>query len=595
MSIQMLKTLAWSGYVEINNLNSVVKYKDSIWKRNIYFCAGMDSKTERCKDSDFTKKKYFVVDIDLRENFYQETWDILSQEQMELDIKIILELLNESWLWDYSYVVMSGNWVHIYYVWNEIKIDPRAYSSWVKYMYELIDEIIEPMWYHCDQACSNISRITRLPWSINPRKKEKSWKVRRDLGDIECLLIVDEVKESLNFNMIKSYSELYNDLKEKSRQIVSKKYSNDDNIFDEINDISCLDIACDLYWVDKWASRDWVVTLKESHKNMGAYYYEPKNLIINTWSSLIKNSKEDYFTTWRLVKDEMFNWDTKRALEYFKDKHWVEVKKKGIIPEKKDYSMIWYVYPWDAFNRFECLTSGELCIMVAKANSWKTTFAMNTLLANKAIGKKWCYINLEFDIETVAKERWLSMNGKGKRNLTDLDPLSEDELKSLQNYVKDYISKFDYVNAPWWLELDDLIDIIVEKNKEWIWLFVVDSFSKIKWTLVSDKARTVQNKSMEKLQELCQNIWVCIIVLHHTNKRWEHEWSQKILDLANVFITIERECDPYAESYTTFTLTKDKFVEYSEIETTWKNWEYEEVSNGLYDSNIKNSNVEVAF
>jgi RecA-family ATPase len=116
--------------------------------------------------------------------------------------------------------------------------------------------------------------------------------------------------------------------------------------------------------------------------------------------------------------------------------------------------------------------------------------------------------------------------------------------------------------------------MVIEKNKEWYGLFVVDTLSRIKWNLDSSKAHTNQNKCMEVLQDLCQNLWVVIILLHHTNKAWTFEWSQKIMDLSNVFLVMARDEDWFWDRITKFTLTKDKFITYTEIETKYNNWEY---------------------
>jgi hypothetical protein len=91
---------------------------------------------------------------------------------------------------------------------------------------------------------------------------------------------------------------------------------------------------------------------------------------------------------------------------------------------------------------------------------------MNLLQANKELGKNGFYINLEFDIAHVAQKRWLDFNNKTKRNMTDLDPLSSSEKRQLDNYVKDYLERFEYHNDPKGMELDDLIELIKAKNDE---------------------------------------------------------------------------------------------------------------------------------
>ena len=199
---------------------------------------------------------------------------------------------------------------------------------------------------------------------------------------------------------------------------------------------------------------------------------------------------------------------------------------------------------------------------------------MNMLQENKKLGKEWFYINLEFAIETVAQERRLSFNWKSKINLTDLSPLTAEEKKQMDAYVRSYLSRFKYHNAVEGATIEELIDIMLQQLEKNIKLFVIDTFSRIKGNLDGANAHRSQNATMEKLQEFAQNTGACVIVLHHTNKTWVFEGSQKIMDLSNVFISISREPDSRWDMKTKFTLTKDKFVHNTEIVCDYVQGEY---------------------
>lgn len=239
----------------------------------------------------------------------------------------------------------------------------------------------------------------------------------------------------------------------------------------------------------------------------------------------------------------------------------------------------WFIYPASFFNdKFHCIMEWELVTIVANSNSWKTTFAMDIIQANERLGKRWFYINLEFAIETMWQGRWLWLNWKTKEALTDLAPLTEEENARMQEYVKKKLSQFDYYNNANWIELEDLIKLIQLKQLEWYKLFVVDTFSRIHWNLDSWTARTSQNKCMEQLQSLAQQLWIAIIMLHHTNRTGTREWSQKIMDLSNVFIMIEKDEDGEEEQYRRYKLMKDKYVEDTEVESYYRwglyiNWD----------------------
>jgi len=239
----------------------------------------------------------------------------------------------------------------------------------------------------------------------------------------------------------------------------------------------------------------------------------------------------------------------------------------------------WFVFPSENFNNpsndFWVMMSWELITVVAESNSWKTTFAMDTIAKNSKLGRKCFYINLEFAIETMRKSRWLWLNWKKKENLTDLNPLTEEEEKEMNKYVEENLKKFDYYNNANWISLDKLVNLISEKALEWYELFVIDTFSRIEWNLNSQIARTSQNKCMETLQEMAQRLDIAIMVLHHTNRAWTFEGSQKIMDLSNMFILIEKDIDWEWEEYRRYKLMKDKYTTNKEVELYYHGWKYE--------------------
>lgn len=587
--VEFLKYLSAWWYVEINNLDKIVKYSNVIGKKNIYFCWGIENKKykdwiqQRCEDDDIWNKNYFVVDFDVRLTHYEKTWKVMDQEELEKECEKIVNKLSENWYWDYCAKVYSWNWLHLYYSWKARRFNKDVYASWVKRVYWQMDDILKWLWYKTDNKCSNIWRIMRLPWTLNPRYKEKKNKETKqievlwDMWDIECTLEYFEPKDSLAFSALEEWAEVYKQELEQDKKaqveikrIIKQEYKNPDNIRKQINDIPARQIAEDIRGVtmmDKWLDN---VALREDKKNMWAYRYKPHNVIVNTWSSMIKTDK-NYFTSYELVYYEYANQDKKQTLEYFKSRYWIQIEDKQNKTEipKKQYKLLWFTYGWDCFEKFDCFMSWELVTVVAESNSGKTTFAMDIIKENANRWVKALYINLEFPIETVWKQRRLYLNGKKKRNLTDLDPLSNEEEYEMERYVKDNLSKFEYYNEPKGIELERLIQKIIEYNDKWYVLFVIDTFSRITGNLDSKISHTNQNQSMERLQELCQNTWIAIVNLHHTNKKKEFEGSQKIHDLSNVFIMITKEEDDNWYISTNYQLSKDKFVTKTEIKTYW--------------------------
>lgn len=233
----------------------------------------------------------------------------------------------------------------------------------------------------------------------------------------------------------------------------------------------------------------------------------------------------------------------------------------------------WILYPSEAFDDFECIMTGELVTIVAESNSWKTTFALD-LIKRNADKIKCYYINLEFPMETVWQSKWLWYNGKSKNCLTDLESLSEEEKEDMENYVTRNLKKYKYYSQPNWMSIQNLEQLICTLSMEGYKLIVIDSFSMIHGNAWND-ARGNQNKCMQTLQELAQRLDIAIVVLHHTNRTWTWEWSQKIMDLSNVMIVISKEKDAEWEEYRNYALIKDKYVSNKEVDVYYRWGKYE--------------------
>lgn len=231
------------------------------------------------------------------------------------------------------------------------------------------------------------------------------------------------------------------------------------------------------------------------------------------------------------------------------------------------------IYPAEAFNDFECIMTWELATIIAESNSWKTTFALDMIERNAEKWIKGFYINLEFPIETMWQSRWLWFHNKTKKDLTDEWSLTEAEIKDMEDYINKNLSKFKYYNSPNWITLQKLEQIIEVASMDWYKFFVVDTFSRIQWNLEKD-ARNNQNTCMEHLQELAQRLNIAIVMLHHTNRTGTWEWSQKIMDLSNVFIVISKEIDAEWEEYRHYALLKDKYVVVKEVDVYYYWWRY---------------------
>ena len=290
-----------------------------------YFVGWVDvHKKTRCSDMDIVQKKYFALDIDIRQTIQWLTWEVISDNQLYGYIDEILRLLDASDFGDYDEVVMSWNGVHIYYIWEPRKFNKVVYRTWVNKICECIDEILAPLGLQTDKKVTNIASLLRCPWTANYKRQTKygldfgqAFVYKRQNGggitfdSLEPLaaqvLLEDREKEinrKIDFEVIKAQPK-----------------KNDWNVFEKINSIPVDSIFSAYTWIQ--LAMDWknFISNKDG-KYIGCFYNKDKNIIINSWTHYL-GSNENSYNTFNYVMREVL-WLThckdsiKETIEYFK-------------------------------------------------------------------------------------------------------------------------------------------------------------------------------------------------------------------------------------------------------------------------------------
>lgn len=465
-----------------------------------------------------------------------------------------------------SFVVESVHGFHIYYL---------AVEGLTKEEYER-GNLWLMQYYHWDiKVCKDIARVLRIPGYYHC-KGEKQLVVLRD--DLFCWKSYSYDQMLLAF----PYTE-----EEKKPEVVikpvEKKREDNDDFRYKVNQLDNKQMLLELSGT-RWL--DWeVIEFKKNGNWTEQIWCNGKS----TWCRLDKNwmigSSDKGWPTFvqRANRYKKIDWSefAKRLNANHPELEWEKKKKKFEVKEvkqvEKKWPPKWFLYADEVFDEFECFLSWELVTLVAETNSWKTTFAMDMMARNANRGRKWLYINLEFPAETTWKNRWLRVHGKSKQNLSDLAPLTESEEAEMNAYVKEKMKMFDTFSEPNWMDLQDLEKLIYDKTEQGYELFMIDSLSRIHGNTDGQNSRGYQNKCMEDLQEMVQKLDIAIVLLHHTNKFWKFEWSQKIADLSNVFMFIQKEQDDYWWECRRYLLYKDKFVTTKELKVRYTGWKYEKL------------------
>ena len=479
------------------------------------------------------------------------------EEQLELIEKAPLQP---------SLIVESVHWFHLYYLANN-KLTEEEYVKWNMGLMN---------YYHWDiKVVKDTARVLRLPWFMHCKWEPTKVLYRYDMWCGEHYS-KEQMLLAFPFQEEKSEPVKY------QIQKIEKVWDWTDNYWEKVRQLDNKQMLCELSWT---RFVDYQVISFRPCSTWEQIYCDGKETscwIDHQW--MIGSSDKGWPTwiqwiTW-YARQRWQELDYKDLAKWLNANHpELESKKKFKISEIEQVETIWdkrwFVYPSDVFRDFECFTSWELVTIVAESNSWKTTFAMDLITKNAELWRKWLYINLEFNVENVWKNKWLWVNGKTKIDMTDLHPMTQLEKQAMQKYIESKMSLFDSISRPSWIDLSELEELLYTKSKEWYELFVVDSFSRIHGNLDWANARGHQNRCMEELQELVQKLNIALVILHHTNKNWTFEWTQKIMDLSNVFILIQKEEDEYWEEYRKYLLSKDKFVSNKVVKAVYRKWEYE--------------------
>lgn len=151
-------------------------YRQYEGSSNLYFLANVPMENKQAtpykrntKDLHITQRKYTVFDIDLRKLFEGELSLLQEQLMKEAIESITQKLLDHDIFSTFRAIVHSGNGIHIYYTSAE-PVPCTYYSQGYK---RIAGQLSSAIGYEVDPACSNPSRIIRLPGSYNQKRQEK--------------------------------------------------------------------------------------------------------------------------------------------------------------------------------------------------------------------------------------------------------------------------------------------------------------------------------------------------------------------------------------------------------------------------------------
>jgi hypothetical protein len=319
--IKFLKTFSPDGAIyEINNLTSVLS-KDTVDWENIYFLWWIKEwLNKRASDDDITHKNYFVIDLDLRNEYERITWEKCDTDSIIEEAKCIKEYLDQDEWWkDWRYIVFSWNWIHIYYVWKTLEIgkdiDKQTYSYGAQKIYDNFKKYFNSKWITPDYACRNIWRITRLPWTINKKNGEVCRILYENVTTSKFMGVLSTLwRDQMKIEKEKEEIERKKYLDEQKKRI--EKHWADWNFYEVIcKEYPAYILAEEMNWFK--LATNWKNFINEKRGYCWYWYDKENNIIHNGWSTHYFLN-HNWYNPYMILK-EWKNLEDKEVFTYFRN------------------------------------------------------------------------------------------------------------------------------------------------------------------------------------------------------------------------------------------------------------------------------------
>lgn len=535
-----------------SDLDVVMK---SMKGKDIYYLWGVSPNlTSRAKDDDVIEKNYFAIDIDIRREYKEKYGKVLSQDELKAEIEKIKDMISQDHVFNQrSYIICSGNGMHILYLGKSSTYDKQEYKDGVKYIYKMFsDKFWDKTIYTIDTACATLWRLLRLPWSVNTKTEYKDAGIENTL----CEIMYEQEVESELVNKIKEYNEYIEMLvSEADMEIPLPKKANtqyskriNTTLIDEINRQSLSELVCEYTGRSltedgknfKWGNNDenkWCF-MSDKHDNV----------LIIEWSPHIPNPNNlDGHTTYTFIRDVFCSWNDAKTFERAKKRYpWIKQAKQN-IEDVIDYHDHFLSY-WDVLERavkerrsldidttckygikildefLGWILPSELVVVWADSGIGKTELAYTISLENAMRGKKVMLFGLEGDINEIAlrdMQKHISNESNTPINTIsyrfNLDKsiykLEDKILRDLNSEVKNNLLIFNKIEIP----TLDFIRRIIEKAKDDVDLIVIDHLHYIH--LDRDEELRQVGEIMRTLKTITDIIKKPIVLISHLRKK----------------------------------------------------------------------------
>lgn len=502
----------------ISGTDKLDEFMENNQDKDLYFLANVDTDKQykRASDDDIKKKKYVYFDFDIR----KEQPDITDEHIKEMGV-CWGQILNETKFNFWSYIVFSGNGLHIYYIGDACDVDKEKYSLGYDIFRKKIENILE---FEADVSCRNVGRIARIPGSYNNKKKKKLVEIvshqNKKYNIVELIQTIGGKEQERTKSIETEESAL------REYAVFEKKYKSD-VLVKAINEIKVSNEIEKDYPQWKFDNKNF---WQADGERAASSWVNEKNVLIvsdSRWFSNIKNKGVGTF----LYRREMSKLTNKETYEYFLKEYPALEKfnnQKPDIVKKDDRRYTWGTQKLN--ESFALIKRGSYVLMVADQGMGKTTFAFYQARKNAAMGNKTLYLSLEMDNHEIAdflarkfagiteKEEYNNLIPEYKKKLYEQ---KKKELGEIENLKLCGVSKGTDIN------MDFIKKEIAKHNPDIVY---IDNFDLVGRMSNKDELINQKQKSAE-FMNIASTMQIPIIVLHHNRKKQNGKSSgQRTID-----------------------------------------------------------------
>lgn len=530
----------------INTLTHVVgKYKETpittllATYTDLYLLGGVQPFTgsmpyaRHTKDADIVQKKYVVFDFDIRKEHTTMTDDQIKEQASAYATALKIHPFLKGW----RYISYSGNGFHVWYISDTAyPCIPHMWS--LGYKEALLSfaqfPIIQP-----DPACSNASRIIRLPYSTNTKNGEKK------------LTSIVETNDDWNSDMLK-FIALFNmrlegtavkDMVEKIKRepisLILSSFGYQINAKNQIllnGKVSSCTIHPEKNYVHRFSGKP----------GSGDAISFLKGIEGLTFLEAVQKIAQDYFHETVAPTEK----------ELVKQRH---EDKKRQVQKKLESSYIPIIWNTPLMNaQFPPIKRYCYTVMAGETKSGKSTVAFDLAVKNAERGRNVLYITLEMTaqqlIENIARSaadvtptQEHARLRKGKYEETQ-EQIFQDTVHRIRSLKTLYILGREVGSTD---TIENIISTILTYDD--LDLVIIDNLDKVdnlEGQNDFDKQKDVSNKLLHFTNDFC----IPVILVHHLRKSIDEKRAMfrnvdalsgtgKISHDANIVVMVSREKD----------------------------------------------------